>query len=106
MENKIHKDELIGKYVEYKDGKGAFRISRVTRITGRTLSVKKANRKKSQTVKMKDVICQIHHGHCRRQIDWKIKRGKKMKELQKLIDESVYERKVEQFKELVKICKK
>jgi hypothetical protein len=72
METKIHKDELRGKYIEYKDSKGAFRISKVTR----TLSVKKANRKKSQTVKMKDVICNIHHGHCRRDIDWNIKKKK------------------------------
>ena len=51
METKIHKDELVGKYVEYKDSKGAFRISKVVRVRGRTLSVKIKGKTKLKPVK-------------------------------------------------------
>jgi len=39
----IHKDNLKNKHVAYKDKQGKFRISKVTRITGNTLSVKRAD---------------------------------------------------------------
>jgi hypothetical protein len=73
----IHKDELPGKYVEYKDKKGMFRISKVVKVNGLSgVSIRMPGRKKAIPVKRDDIICNVHHGHCRRPIEWSIKRKK------------------------------
>jgi len=75
---RIHKDDLVGKYIEFIDKKkGGFRIAKVVKVSGRTVSIRKAGHKKAQPVKMEDIKCNIHHGHCRREIDWNIRRKKK-----------------------------
>jgi len=74
----IHKDDLTGKYVEYRDRKGMFRISKVGKVRGMLgVSIRMPGRKKLIPVKRENIVCQIHHGHCRRPIDWSIKRNKK-----------------------------
>ena len=73
----IHKDNLVGKYIEYKDKKGMFRISKVVRVNGLSgVSIRMPGRKKAIPVKREDIICNVHHGHCRRPIDWSIRRKK------------------------------
>ena len=74
----IHKDELPGKFIEYRDGKGMFRISKVVKVNGcRGASIRRPGFKNAKPVKREDILCNVHHGHCRRPIDWNIKRAKK-----------------------------
>jgi hypothetical protein len=73
----IHKDDLPGKYIEYRDRKGMFRISKVVKVNGLSgVSVHKPGRKKAIPVKKEDIVCNVHHGHCRRPIEWSIRRKK------------------------------
>lgn len=73
----IHKSELPGKFVEYIDEKGMTRIRKVAKVRGQTLSVIVLGRKKCKPVNKRKILCNIHHGHCRREIDWSIVRKKK-----------------------------
>jgi hypothetical protein len=73
----IHKDDLPGKFMEYRDRKGMFRISKVVKVNGLSgASIKLPGRKKAIPVKRSDIICNVHHGHCRRPIEWSIRRKK------------------------------
>jgi len=49
----IHKSELKGKYVSYKDKHGKDRIARVVRISGNTLTVQKADKVRERVYKDK-----------------------------------------------------
>lgn len=63
----IHKNDLVGKYVEFRDRNGATRISKVKKVTGNYLTTVNAVKKK-QRVHLDNVVCQIHHGHVREEI--------------------------------------
>jgi len=68
----IHKDDLIGKYIEYQKD-GATYDHKVIRVTGTTLTVIDAV-KHHIRVTQNEVIAWIHHGHCKETIDWSIRR--------------------------------
>jgi hypothetical protein len=72
----IHKDDLVDKYVEILDGRG-LRIVQVKKVVGMSIKYRRPGFKEMTTVKMENIICQIHHGHCRRPIEWSIKRKRK-----------------------------
>ena len=65
----IHKDDLIGKYVYFRDRNGAFRINKVRRVIGTTLSTVDVLRR-CERVRQDHVFCWIHHGHVKEEIDW------------------------------------
>jgi hypothetical protein len=76
----IHKNDLPGKYIYYKDRKGMFRISKVVKVNGMSgASVKVPGRKNAIPVAREDIICNVHHGHCNRPIEWTIRRKKDVK---------------------------
>jgi hypothetical protein len=92
----IYKDDLVGKFVEFIDNAGAFRIAKVIRVKqgylfvgkgkyrekkqGIIVSVKYGFPKKTkkrmkrnratETVLSDKVLCWIHHGHVREDIIW------------------------------------
>jgi len=76
----IHKSELLKKYVEFIDANGAFRICRVVRISGNTLTVMDAL-KRRERVESAKVLAWIHHGHVKEPIDWSIRRESKQKDV-------------------------
>ncbi len=63
----IHKDDLKGKYVEYRDRQGAFRIGKVQRVIGNTLTIANVLKQKER-VHLDQVFCWIHHGHIKEPI--------------------------------------
>jgi hypothetical protein len=69
LSRSIHKDDLVGKYVEYFDRDGKSRINKVVRVDGNYLTVVDNLGKKSRVYKDK-VLHQIHHGHCKTEIMW------------------------------------
>ncbi len=102
----IHKDNLIGKNVEFMDESGKFRIGKVLGIkkgtkttgkgkfrkkeTGIIVSIKygipKKSKKRSkvnratETVMSTKVHCWIHHGHIKEDIIWDDKKDEKKPE--------------------------
>jgi hypothetical protein len=74
--SKIHKDELLGKYIEYMDSQGKVRTNKVVKVSGRSVTVVDAL-KKRRKIKAEKIFCQVHHGHCKVEIDWSIRRKKK-----------------------------
>ncbi len=74
----IHKSALKGKYVEFIDRNGAFRICKVAIITGNTLTVVDVL-KHRERVESDKVLYWIHHGHVKEPIDWSIRRERKPK---------------------------
>lgn len=77
MTDTIHKNDLPGKFVEYIDEKGMTRIRKVAKVRGTVVSVIVLGRTKRKPVDKKKILCNIHHGHCKRQIDWSTRRKKK-----------------------------
>lgn len=72
----IHKDDLLGKYVEYTH-QGATYDHRVIRVTGTILTVIDAFKTKRRITR-DQVIAWIHHGHIKESIDWNIRRQQKL----------------------------
>jgi len=70
----IHKDDLLGKYVEYTH-EGATYDHKVIRITGNILTVIDAVKQKRR-ITQDQVIAWIHHGYIKEPIDWSIRRHK------------------------------
>jgi hypothetical protein len=75
----IHKDDLVNKYVEILDG-GGLRIVQVKKVIGMSIKYRRPGFKEMTTVKMENIICNVYRGHCRRPINWSIRRKKKRKE--------------------------
>jgi hypothetical protein len=73
----IHKDDLFGKFIEYLDNNGAFRICKVIRIDGLTVTVIDIL-KRRERVKSDRILHWIHHGHIKEPIDWTIRRQRKL----------------------------
>ena len=73
--NLIHKNDLVGKYVEFLDRDGKLRINKVKKVTGNYLTVMDAT-KRRRRIHFDAVRCQIYRGHIRVDID-KSRRNKK-----------------------------
>ena len=72
----IHKDDLLGKYVEYMH-EGATYDQKVIRITGTILTVIDVVKQKRR-ITQDQVIAWIHHGHIKEPIDWSIRRQQRL----------------------------
>lgn len=72
----IHKTDLVGKYIEFRDKDGKTRIGKVKRVSGNYISIIDAV-KRRRRIHIDKVICQMHHGHVREEIDKGRKRRNK-----------------------------
>ncbi len=72
----IHKDDLKGKNIEYIDRDGKFRIGKVIKISGNTLTVMNCLKKKTR-VNLDDVKWWIRLGRIKEEIIRTIRRMKK-----------------------------
>lgn len=70
----IHKDDLVGKYVEFIDRNGAFRIGKVRKVTGNYISIVGVLGRRDR-IYVDKLLYWIHHGNKKEDID--ISRRKK-----------------------------
>jgi hypothetical protein len=93
----IYKTELVGKFIRFLDKQGKFRTQRVVKVSGNTLTVVDALKRKSR-VHRDAVIGREFRKRGLEKICWekKIMRTKKVKDVKQLD--------VEQLKALQKVC--
>jgi hypothetical protein len=66
----IKKNELKGKYVEYIDRDGMFRIAKVAKISGSWLSLKRIDWKKHERVHKDKVLGRMRPKLGKEEIEW------------------------------------